>query len=242
MGQIISFLSGKGGTGKSAVCAGIGCALAAGGKAVLCLDLNGGLPGLDLALGLGELPCITWEEVASGEYPLSKAVRHPQFEKLAFLSAPISPSPLEEAALQRLLGQAEKEFAYILLDCPAGLEKQVRLAAGSSHRVVVVSGYDPDSIRCAARVADTLELMGKEDVRLLINRADLRALKALHLTVDDLMDKAGLPLLGLVPEDGYVLLAAAAGKPLLKQTNKGAAAACIRIARRILGQSVPVKL
>ena len=56
------------------------------------------------------------------------------------------------------------------------------------------------------------------------------------------MDRTGLPLLGLVPEDPNVTLAAASSKPLLYQTKRGAAAACRRIARRIEGSVVPIAL
>ena len=55
-------------------------------------------------------------------------------------------------------------------------------------------------------------------------------------------DNTGLPLLGLVPEDENVILAAAFHQPLLGYGKKGAAAACRRIAKRIRGQIVPVKL
>ena len=71
------------------------------------------------------------------------------------------------------------------------------------------------------------------------------ALEVFHnftLLHDDVMDKAGLPLLGVVPEDFNVVLAASFGKPLLKFTKKGAAAACKRIARRMKGFSVPIKI
>ena len=65
-------------------------------------------------------------------------------------------------------------------------------------------------------------------------------LKTIHITVDDVMDDCGLPLLGIVPEDPNVVLAAAFHKSLLRQTRKGAAAACRRIAKRIQGLPVPI--
>ena len=66
--------------------------------------------------------------------------------------------------------------------------------------------------------------------------------KALKLTVDDIMDNAGLPLLGIVPEDPHVTLAATYKKDLLSYRRKAAAAACCRIARRIQGYSTPIFL
>ena len=83
---------------------------------------------------------------------------------------------------------------------------------------------------------------GKTNVRLIVNRVNEKMFSAMRLTVDDIMDEAGIPLLGLVPEDDNVVLAAAFKKPLLKQTKRGAAAACRRIAGRLQGMSIPVAL
>ena len=80
------------------------------------------------------------------------------------------------------------------------------------------------------------------DIRLIVNRINPKMVSAMALTIDDIMDRAGLPLLGIVPEDSNVVLAAVYEKPLLKHTKKGAAAACGRIAQRIQGRRVPVSL
>ena len=111
-----------------------------------------------------------------------------------------------------------------------------------ADRAVVVTGADPASIRDAARSGQLLHEMGKTNVRIIVNRIDPRTVRAMGLTVDDVMDRAGLPLLGIVPEDPEVVLAAAFETPLLLQTKKGAAAACRRIAQRIQGMKVPVTL
>ena len=243
MGEIIGFLSGKGGTGKTAVCAGLAQALSQLGESVLCIDLNAGLPGLDLAFGVSQLPALTYAELASGEYDLGHAAKHPQFEGLVYLTAPESYGPLDMEALEALLEKAKQEFSYVLLDCPAGLGEAFSLTAEMADRLIVICGYDPDSIRCAAKVGNALELLGKSDVRLIINRADNRAFKEMRITADDIMDRAGLPLLGLMPEDAYVVLAANAGKPIFKTIRTGTAvAACKRIAKRIRGEAVPVRL
>ena len=48
MGEVIAVLSGKGGTGKTSLCAGLAAALARQGKRVLCVDCDVGLRNLDL--------------------------------------------------------------------------------------------------------------------------------------------------------------------------------------------------
>ena len=77
MGELIAVLSGKGGTGKTSLCAGIATALASLGEQVLCIDCDIGLQNLDLALGLSQTAALSFLDVCSGNYPLSQATRHP---------------------------------------------------------------------------------------------------------------------------------------------------------------------
>ena len=56
------------------------------------------------------------------------------------------------------------------------------------------------------------------------------------------MDNSGLPLLGVVPEDVCVTLAAVEKTPLITYARKGAGSACCRIARRIQGYPTPIFL
>ena len=48
----------------------------------------------------------------------------------------------------------------------------------------------------------------------------------------------GLPLLGIVPDDANVTLAAVEGKPLCQYTFQGASLACLHIAKRLQGKRV----
>ena len=242
MGELIAVLSGKGGTGKTSVCAGLAEALALSGSQVLCIDCDVGLQNLDIALGISQLGAISFLDVAGGEYPLEAATVHPVYPNLKFLTAPMN-CPAEEIdrlEFAKMLDRARNQFHYIFMDAPAGVDAGFRLAAMSADRVILVTGADPASVRDARQAADRLELMGKTNVRLIVNRISKKMAAAMNVTVDDVMDEAGLPLLGIVPEDQNVVLAAAFRQPLLGYTNKGAAAACKRIAKRLQGARVPI--
>lgn len=242
MGELIAVLSGKGGTGKTSVCAGLAEALAQSGEKVLCIDCDVGLRNLDIALGISELGAISFLEVAEGTYPLEAATAHPVYPNLRFLTAPMN-RPVEEIdrlEFSKMLDEARRHFRYIFMDAPAGVDAGFRLAAMSADRVILVTGPDPAAVRDARQAADRLELMGKTNVRLVVNRISKKMAAAMELTVDDVMDEAGLPLLGIIPEDQNVVLAAAFRQPLLGYTTKGAAAACKRIAKRLQGMRVPI--
>ena len=242
MGELIAIVSGKGGTGKTSLCAGIAQALAESGEKVLCIDCDVGMRNLDIALGLSQMGALSFQEAR--EYGLDKATQHPDFPSLWFLTAPMncSADAVDLDDFGKLLEQARSKYAYTLLDAPAGIDAGFRLVARYADRIILVTGADPASVRDVGRAGQLLQTMNKQNVRIIVNRIDPKMVKAMKLTVDDIMDRTGLPLLGIVPEDPEVVLAAVFEKPLLKKGKKGAAAACRRIAKRIQGRRVPVSL
>ncbi len=244
MGELIAVLSGKGGTGKTTVCAGLATALASLGKRVLCIDCDIGLRNLDIALGMPDSGAISFLEVCRGEYPLSLAQRHPMYPYLSFLTAPVNckAEQIDPMAFSAMLRQAREQYQYIFLDAPAGVDLGFRLCASYADRVIMVTCAEKAAMRDAAHAAELLELMGKQEVRLIVNRVNKKLFGITKLTVDDIMDEAGLPLLGIVPEDENVTLASAFESPLLEYTRKGAAAAFRRIAKRLRGLRTPVSI
>ena len=244
MGELIAVLSGKGGTGKTSVCAAVSTALARMGHSVLAIDCDMGLQNLDISLGLSDSGAISFLDVSEGGYRLEQAAVHHLFPALSFLTAPINRTAesVDEDAFRNMVRSAKRKFDYIFLDAPAGIDAGFSLAAKFADRCLIVTGADPAAMRDAARAAQRLELMGKEDVKLIVNRVSRRLFSNMAVTVDDVMDTAGLPLIGVVPEDPNVTLAAAFSAPLISYTNRGAAKACEAIAKRLEGRRVPLSI
>ena len=244
MGELVAVLSGKGGTGKTSVSAGLATSLAHMGETVLCIDCDVGLRNLDIALGLADEGALSFADITSGAYTLDMALPHPFFPGLHFLTAPMgcAATDIDVDGFAKLLEQAKQRFNYVFLDAPAGIEAGFHLAARYADRVILVTNSDPASIRDASQAGNVLEKMGKSNIRLVVNRIHKRTAEAMGLTVDDIMDRAGLPLLGIVPEDVNIVLSAAKNVALIRASRGGAAAAFRRIAKRITGQSVPVRL
>ncbi len=236
MAEVIAVTSGKGGMGKTALCAELAENLAAAGKKVLCIDCCDVYGDLDAYLHLDPVPHLTYAEVCRGAFPLEKATAHPFFPKLRFLAAPASREKVEAEALNSLLRQARLQFDYILLDDPRD--------DFAADRFCLVTAANPAAIAGARRKADALEVQGAKNVRLIVNYIDPKHMQVLDLTVDDVMDQVGLPLLGIVPYDWGVTVACANGKNPHSTKKTGAAAACERIARRIQGiyTAIPSRL
>ena len=245
MGELIAVASGKGGTGKTSVAAGVSTALAAAGKRVLCIDCDVGLRNLDISLGLSDHCPLSFLDICEGGYPLSQVTVHPQFPTLHFLTAPMNcpPERINAERFGAFLMTARGAYDYIFLDAPAGVEAGFRLAAAFADRCILVTGPGPAALRDAARTAQVLELMGKENVRLVVNRIQKKLFRAMDTTIDDMMDTAGLPLLGIIPEDPNVTLAATFNHPLLQYKPRSPAAkAYIRISKRIMGLPAPISI
>ena len=148
------------------------------------------------------------------------------------------PASLTPEKIRALLDTARSMYDYILIDSPAGLGAGFRLAICGADRAVVVATNDASSLRDAQRTVSELDHM--RQVHLVMNRIQTKLLRRLRATIDDAMDAAGLPLIGVVPEDPYVILCANLGQPLTDRGKRGAALACWNIARRLEGQRVPI--
>ena len=243
MGQVIAVVSGKGGTGKTSFTANVGMALAQRGDTVLCLDCDVGLRNLDIAMALTDRAVMDFTDVMAGNCTLDEAVvPHPQQSRLFLLTAPtqISASEIDRESFRRLFPMISQRFDYCLIDSPAGLDSGFRLAVSGAERVVVVTTTEASSLRDAQRTAMELEELPRDRVHLVVNRCRKKLLKRLHQTIDDAIDSAGLPLLGVIPEDETMPLYAGLGTPLLLSNNDCAAQAFRNIARRIDGQRTPL--
>ena len=242
MGQVLAVVSGKGGTGKTSLCAGVAFALVQEGKAVLCIDADVGLRNLDISLGLSQEPVLPFTAVMRGEYPLSGAAVHPSYPNLHFLTAPVTESPedLDPSQFASLLEEAKEQFDWVLIDAPAGVGAGFRLSVQFADMAMVVTGGDPAALRDGARTAQALRQFSQAEARIVVNRIRRKFFQRTRSTIDDCMDQVGLPLLGIVPDDEVVSLAAAAGKPLPAVSRKNASLACLHIARRLCGVKQPL--
>lgn len=240
MGTAIMITSGKGGTGKTSLTAAVASCLAALSHRVLCIDLDIGLRNLDIALGLSDRALMDFSDVMARRCSLlSAVVEHPDVPGLYLLTAPMTLSDPDETQFRRVVDDARDCFDFILMDSPAGLGDGFQLAMSAADRAVVVSATDPAALRDAQRAVSELSRRVRE-IHLVMNRVQPKLIGKLRTSIDSAMDTAGLPLLGVVPEDQNVMIAAVTGVPLVLTTNRGAAMAYLNIARRLLGHRVPL--
>ena len=240
MANIMAVVSGKGGVGKSTLTAGIGAALTKRGQRVLLMDCDAALRSLDVLLGVTERLVFDVSDVAEGRCTPSQAVYEcASCPGLYMVAAPLG-KPLLPRVSRAVTQTLAEGFDWVLIDAPAGVGSGFVSAVAPAQQAIVVATPDAVSVRSAGVARIALERAGIREHRLILNRfsaARFSRTKSFD-DLDVLIDRVGVQLLGVVPEDAAVSLMAARGIPLL---SKGACSeAFARIAARLSGQRVPL--
>ena len=187
------------------------------------------MPNTPLLLGEGATALAKDDSVSDAEFAVVRNI----FGSCG-MTAVIAPEQMKA-----LLDRIRQTYDYCLIDAPAGLGMGFHLASDYADRAVVVTNTDASSLRDAQRTVMELDHLGRGNLHLVVGRVEKKLLRSLHTTIDDAMDAAGLPLLGVVPEDRNVPYALNTGIPLRECSNY-AARAYENIARRIMGQRIPL--
>lgn len=241
MAQVIAVVSGKGGTGKTSFTALTGMALSQLGKRTLLLDCDVGLRNLDLYLGMSDCALMDFTDVIARRCTLrDAAVRHPLYPNLYLLTAPVSSNARlpDTRQMLALLKEVRGQFDFCLIDAPAGIGEAFTLATCCADRAVVVTTNDPSSLRDAQRTVMELSRFPTGRLHLVVNRVRRSFLRSLHATIDDAIDAAGLPLLGVIPEDEELPTVLGRGLDHPLKFRTGAISACGNIAQRLCGARV----
>ncbi|SDI58179.1 septum site-determining protein MinD [Natribacillus halophilus] len=246
MGEAIVITSGKGGVGKTTTSANIGTALALQGKQVCLLDTDIGLRNLDVVMGLENRIIYDLVDVLEERCkPQQALIRDKRFDCLHLLPAAQTKdkSAITPEEMAAIVNELKPDYDYLIIDCPAGIEQGFRNAVAGADQAIVVSTPDTAAVRDADRIIGLLE---QEDIpapKLVVNRVHKQSSNKKDedmLDVDDVASTLAIDLLGIVFDDESVLRAAHKGEPVATTPNTTASLAYRNIARRILGESVPL--
>ncbi len=242
MGEVIVITSGKGGVGKTTTAANIGTGLAALGKKVVVVDTDIGLRNLDVVLGLENRIVYNLVDVVNGSCRLRQALirdkRRPELYLLPSAQTKDKSAVTPEQMI-KLTDELREEFDYVLLDCPAGIEQGFRNAIAGADRALVVTTPEVSAIRDADRIIGLLEANDLRNIRLIINRLRPDMIeRGDMMSVDDVVEILAVDLIGTIPDDEQIVIAANQGDPLSGKDSQ-AEEEYRNIAKRLLGEEVP---
>jgi septum site-determining protein MinD len=245
MGEAIVITSGKGGVGKTTTTANIGTALALLEKKVCLIDTDIGLRNLDVMMGLENRIIYDIVDVIEERCRLNQAmIRDKRFEYLSLLPAAQTSdkSAITEDGMRKIIKELKQEYDYILIDCPAGIEQGFQNAIAGADKAIIVTTPEKSSVRDADRIIGLLEKEDVEPPRLVINRIRNHMMRnGDMIDVDDIVQLLAIDLIGIVIDDEEVIKASNKGEPVAFHPNSKASIAYRNIARRILGENVPLQ-
>ena len=229
MGEVIVITSGKGGVGKTTTTANLGSALALKGKKVVLVDTDIGLRNLDVVMGLENRIVYDIVDVVEEKCKLRQAlIKDKRFEQLFLLPAAQTrdKSAINEEQMKELTSKLKEEFDYIIIDCPAGIEQGFK-----------------NAIRDADRIIGLLEASEIRNPELIVNRLRPNMVKKGEMMdVDDIVDLLSINLLGVVPDDEFIITQTNKGEPAVINKKAPSGKAYLEIARRILGENIDVTI
>lgn len=248
MAEIIVVTSGKGGVGKTTTSASFATGLALKGFKTIVIDFDIGLRNLDLVMGCERRVVYDIVNVVSGEANLKQAIiRDKNIENLYVLAASQTrdKDALSQEGVAKVLEELKQDFDYIVCDSPAGIEKGALMAMYYADSALVVTNPEVSSVRDSDRILGLLSSKtqraekGEAPVKehLIITRYSAkRVATGDMLSIDDIKELLGIPLLGIVPESKAVLNASNRGVPVVRDEKTDAGLAYRGIVASFLGE------
>ena len=243
MGEVIVITSGKGGVGKTTTTANIGTALAMMGKRTVLLDTDIGLRNLDVVMGLENRIVYHLVDVTENRCRLHQAmIRYKKLDTLSLIPAAQTrdKSAVSEGQMKKVTDALKKEFDYVLIDCPAGIEQGFKNAVAGADRALVVTTPEISAVRDADRVIGLLEAAGLPQPQVIVNRVRFDMVRRGEMmNIEDILDILAVDLIGIVADDEDIVISTNRGEPIAKNQLSAAGKSFRNIARRIAGEDVP---
>ncbi len=242
MSEVIVITSGKGGVGKTTTSANVGTGLAILGYKVVLIDTDIGLRNLDVVMGLENRIVYNLVDVVEGNCRIKQAlIKDKRYPNLYLLPSAQTrdKSAVSPGQMKKLVSDLRGEFDYILLDCPAGIERGFKNAVAGADRAFVVTTPEVSAIRDADRIIGLLEAEDMGEIDLIVNRVRMDMVRRGDMmSVGDVVDILSVNMIGAIPDDEDIVIATNQGEPLAGSDSLSGQA-YMNICRRIVGESVP---
>lgn len=208
MARKIVITSGKGGVGKTTICANLGVKLAGLGFKVALVDTDIGLNNLDVVMGIENKIVFDISDVISARCRVKQALiqddRYPtlyvmpsaQLECKSLITGP---------QVKNVIELLSPSFDYILIDCPAGVENGFHRAVFCANEALIVVTPHISSIRDADKVLSILSNYNLHSKSLVINRVrgDM-LLTGEIISIEKIIELLNIPILGVIPDDDAI--------------------------------------
>lgn len=208
MSRVIVITSGKGGVGKTTICANLGLQLAKMNLRVCVVDMDIGLNNLDVVLGIEDRVLYDMMDVIEGKCRLRQAlVQDNTYPILYSLSSGnvVKNINVSLGQIKSIIEQLKLTFDYVLIDCPAGIDSGFNRAVSCADEALVVTTPHLSSIRDADKVVTILSSYNLISKKFVVNRARGDLIKdKIMLDVYEISKALSIEFAGIIPEDDTI--------------------------------------
>ena len=221
MSRKIVVTSGKGGVGKTTLCANLGCKLAEMGQKVVMLDVDIGLNNLDVVMGIENKVVYDIADVIEGKCRLKQAlvqdIKNPSLFVLPSNKI-FTTTKINSYNIKAIVDALAEIFDYVIIDCPAGIDSGFHRAVYSASEAIVVCTPHISSIRDADKVLTILNSYKLSSVGFVVNRArgDL-ILNGQMIDVPQICNLLKSNLIGVIPDEDSISM----GKSMMPAFSRG---------------------
>ncbi|MBW3018350.1 AAA family ATPase [Candidatus Woesearchaeota archaeon] len=199
-GKIIGVISIKGGVGKTTTVSNLGAVFhKVFGKKTLIVDANFTAPNLALHLGLVD-PETTIHDVMQNKADISEAIYEHEFGfhiiPASLLNVKVNPFKLKEK-IQKM----RSTYDVILIDSSPNLTGEILATMLASDELLVVTAPDYPTLSCTMNAIKVAKSKKAPITGLILNRT--RG-KHYELSIHDIEDATGVPVLAVLPDDHKV--------------------------------------
>lgn len=224
LGKVVSFLSNKGGVGKSTLATNTACALARrGANGVLLVDCS-----LQMGVCATLLDLIPRTTIVDAlherdrlDETLVRELATPHASGVDLLAAPpdaVSAAGVDDELLSQVITMARRTYEYVVVDTFPLFDRLVISILDLSDRAYVVLENVVPTILSAAKLLQLLDQMQfpADRMRLIVNRFSTIAGNP---SIADVADQLGRPVDHVLPLDSRVVTAANVGRPFALHPN-----------------------
>lgn len=208
MARKIVLTSGKGGVGKTTICANLGMMLARLGKRVVLVDVDIGLNNLDVVTGIENKIVFDIVDVIENKCRVKQAlvqdINNPNLYIMPSAHS-YNKSQVTASNVKAVVDALNDFFDFVLIDCPAGIDEPFRRAVIGADEALVVVTPHLSSMRDADKVLDKLLSFDIDMVSLVVNRVrgDM-VLGNEMIGADKIGSALSCEISGIIPEDDKI--------------------------------------
>ena len=162
MARKILVTSGKGGVGKTSVCAHLGYALSSVGERVAVFDLDFGLNNLDVVMGVESKVVYDIKDVLDGKCRVKQTIIECTPRLALIPSRHTFDGQVTGQNIKLLAEGVSSRFDYLFYDCPAGVEGGFHRAACAADEAILVVTPTITSLRDGDKVLSLLKKLQAE--------------------------------------------------------------------------------